>query len=402
MRKHEIKIAMLSTGEEVLQGDIDDTNASWLSARLFELGLMLHRRVTVGDEIDAIVAELIACSQVSDVVIVNGGLGPTSDDVTAEAMAAAMKTKLVLNKTWFDEMQQFFQRSGRQMPQSNLKQAMLPQGAGMIFNQVGTACGFKALLNGCWFYFTPGVPTEFKHMIENAILPELLELFQDAEKTQLQRFYTFGLSESLLNDKFNALDLPSDCRLGYRSAIPFIEVKLFAPREQNIAELSKAIKDIIGSHLVSTNQTMLNSIAALLSANNISLAIFEPFTAGFLSSWLSEHPTFDTLLKFAAVTDSKRNRISSLSELVDMVANLKTANSVSIALTCQQIKENVIGIAMAADKANYACEIEFSRKLGLKEQKQYISTFMLDMLRRYLDDIEVIVPAGPLQILQKL
>src|SRR5690606_13102651 len=168
-----LKIAMLSTGEEVLHGDITDTNAAWLAREFFESGFSLSKRSTVGDEKSALVEELMMLSFNSDVVIVNGGLGPTSDDLSAAAAAQAAEQQLVLSPEWLKVMEAFFAQRQVKMPESNIKQAMLPEKATIIDNPIGTACGFKMQINDCWFYFTPGVPKEFKRMVSEQILPDL-------------------------------------------------------------------------------------------------------------------------------------------------------------------------------------------------------------------------------------
>ena len=166
-----LKVEMLSTGDEVLHGQIVDTNAAWLADFFFHQGLPLTRRNTVGDNLDDLVTILRERSQHADVLIVNGGLGPTSDDLSALAAATAKGEGLVLHEAWLKEMERYFHERGRVMAPSNRKQAELPASAEFINNPVGTACGFAVQLNRCLMFFTPGVPSEFKVMVEHEILP---------------------------------------------------------------------------------------------------------------------------------------------------------------------------------------------------------------------------------------
>lgn len=172
-----LKVEMLSTGDEVLHGQIVDTNAAWLADFLFHQGLPLSRRNTVGDNLDDLVTILRERSQHADVLIVNGGLGPTSDDLSALAAATAKGEGLVLHEAWLKEMERYFHERGRVMAPSNRKQAELPASAEFINNPVGTACGFAIQLNRCLMFFTPGVPSEFKVMVEHEILPRLRRAF---------------------------------------------------------------------------------------------------------------------------------------------------------------------------------------------------------------------------------
>lgn len=403
MSKRIIKIAMLSTGEEVLHGDITDTNAAWLSRVFFAAGLPLYRRVTVGDNVDEIAAEITRCSQICDLVIVNGGLGPTSDDNSAKAMAKAMQVELELNQSWLVHMQQFFAKAGREMPAGNLKQAMLPQGASMINNEIGTACGFIARLNECDFYFTPGVPTEFKHMVNTAILPNLAQDAANQDKTRLQRFYSFGLSESWLNERLSELALPAGATLGYRSAIPFIEVKLFSPANSDTALLTTQIAAVLGEHLVGVDQSMRDAVVAMLSAKGHRLAIYEPFTAGFFSTWLNENPQARAVIKQATIVEPRQGSAkANLAQCLQWTKQAKQQHEASIAIECLPDGEQQAILCLVTDQLAVACKLGFTRRLNRLEQQQYISAFMLNMVRRYLQGLDCIQPAGSMQILEQI
>jgi competence/damage-inducible protein CinA-like protein len=199
---------MLATGDEVLHGQIVDTNAAWLAGVLFENGLPMTSRQTHGDNLDELVNVLIERSKVADVLIVNGGLGPTSDDLSAVAAAKAAGVKLVMHEEWLVKMEAFFAGRGRKMAASNRKQAEIPEGAEMLDNPVGTACGFAMQLNRCWMFFTPGVPSEYKVMVEEQILPRLKARFKLPEPPVCLRLTTFGRGESDLAEEIEPLPIP--------------------------------------------------------------------------------------------------------------------------------------------------------------------------------------------------
>ncbi|EEF1409843.1 nicotinamide mononucleotide deamidase-related protein YfaY, partial [Salmonella enterica subsp. enterica serovar Enteritidis] len=233
-----LNVEMLSTGDEVLHGQIVDTNAAWLADFFFHQGVPLSRRNTVGDNLDSLVAILRERSQHADVLIVNGGLGPTSDDLSALAAATAKGEGLVLHQAWLTEMERYFQQRGRVMAPSNRKQAELPASAEFINNPVGTACGFALQLNRCLMFFTPGVPSEFKVMVEKEILPRLRARFSLPEPPLCLRLTTFGRSESDLAQRLDSLPLPPGVTMGYRSSMPIIELKLTGPATQREAMLA--------------------------------------------------------------------------------------------------------------------------------------------------------------------
>lgn len=157
-----IRVEMLSTGDEVLHGQIVDTNAAWLADVLFQHGLPMTSRTTVGDSLDSLIATLQARSHEADVLIVNGGLGPTSDDLSALAAAQACGVELEMQQGWLEQMEAWFASRGRVMAASNRKQAEIPANAELIDNPVGTACGFALQLNRCWIFSRPAFPLSLK------------------------------------------------------------------------------------------------------------------------------------------------------------------------------------------------------------------------------------------------
>ncbi len=280
-----IKIEMLSTGDEVLHGQIVDTNAAWLADYLFSQGLPMSGRSTVGDALDALEAALRERSQHADVLIVNGGLGPTSDDLCAEAAAKALGQPLVENAEWLARMTQYFAERGREMAPSNRKQAQLPAGSEMIDNPVGTACGFAITLNRCLIFFTPGVPSEFKVMVEQQIVPRLRARFTLAEPPLCLRLTTFGRGESSLAQQLDTLPLPPDVVLGYRSSAPIIELKLTGPaaRREEMLRVWEDVKREAGDSLIFEGTAGLAaSTAELLAMRGQSLAVSEQFSNGLL------------------------------------------------------------------------------------------------------------------------
>lgn len=224
-------IEIISTGDEVLTGFTVDTNSAWLCQRLLDQGWQVRRRQTVGDRMDDLVDILRERGQVADILIVNGGLGPTSDDKTTEAAALAAEVELELRDEWLQLLIERYSSRGRDMPESNRKQAMLPAGATLIHNPIGTACGFHLRIGKARCYFTPGVPSEFKQMVDEQILPDLGAHFAHGS-TEVRRYFTFGVSESSLSDRLDTQTWPKHIDLGYRSSMPIIELKLISQQSQ--------------------------------------------------------------------------------------------------------------------------------------------------------------------------
>ncbi|WP_394497380.1 CinA family nicotinamide mononucleotide deamidase-related protein [Shewanella sp. ENK2] len=311
-----MKLEMICTGEEVLSGQIIDTNAAWVANTLMELGIETHHRITVGDRLEDLRDAFIERSHHADVIIVNGGLGPTSDDMSAEAMALAKGESLIENEEWRDRLISWFSKNNRQMAKSNLKQALLPESAVMVDNPVGTACGFRVKLNKAWLFFTPGVPFELKHMIKDQFIPFIKSEFGISENTALKKLLTIGHGESSLADNLAELTLPAGITLGYRSSMPHIEIKIFARGDKAInqlAEVTKAIKSILGIAIVAEDRpTLAAEIHHRLFQSGFSLSLAESCTGGMLTSQLIDFPGSSSYLHHGLVTYSNESKVKVL------------------------------------------------------------------------------------------
>ncbi|MGA9865084.1 MAG: competence/damage-inducible protein A, partial [Acetobacteraceae bacterium] len=161
-----MRIEIICTGDEVLTGKIVNTNFGYMAQKLEDVGLSVAWETTVGDDRANLLEAFRLAASRADAVIVNGGLGPTVDDLSQEIAAQAAGVELALDEAWLARMESFFERRGRVMSANNRKQAMLPAGAEMLDNPIGTACGFAVTIGGARFFFTPGVPRELRRMLE--------------------------------------------------------------------------------------------------------------------------------------------------------------------------------------------------------------------------------------------
>ena len=166
-----MRIEIICTGDEVLTGKIVNSNFSYISQKLEDVGLAVIWGTTVGDDRARLLEAFRLAAGRADAVIVNGGLGPTIDDLSQEIAAQAAGVELVLHEEWLVRMESFFTRRGRAMPPNNRKQAMLPATAEMLDNPVGTACGFAVDIGQARFFFTPGVPRELRRMLDEQVIP---------------------------------------------------------------------------------------------------------------------------------------------------------------------------------------------------------------------------------------
>ncbi|CAH6016139.1 TPA: nicotinamide mononucleotide deamidase-related protein YfaY [Klebsiella pneumoniae] len=378
-----LNVEMLSTGDEVLHGQIIDTNAAWLADFFFNQGLPLTRRNTVGDDLDALVAILRERSEQADVLIVNGGLGPTSDDLSALAAATAKGEGLILHPEWLETMTRFFAERGRPMAESNRKQAEIPASAEMINNPVGTACGFAIQLNRCLMFFTPGVPSEFKVMVEQEILPRLRQRFTLPDPPVCLRMTTFGRSESELAQSLNPLALPPGVVMGYRSSMPIIELKLTGPANQRDAMLAlwPEVRKVAGDSLIfEGTEGLPTQIARCLHERQLSLTLSEQFTGGLLALQLSRAGA--PLLASEVVPAQEET----LAQAARWAAERRINHFAGLALAVSGQENDHLNVALATPDGTFALRVKFSAtRHSLAVRQEVCAMMALNMLRRWLN-----------------
>ncbi|KAB7895924.1 nicotinamide mononucleotide deamidase-related protein YfaY [Rouxiella sp. S1S-2] len=397
-----LRVEMLSTGEEVLHGQIVDSNAAWLASYLFEQGLPMTSRETVGDSLDALVAVLLERSHIADVLIVNGGLGPTSDDLSSLAAATACGVELIEDADWIATMEAFFSQRGRPMAASNRKQAQIPANADVLDNPVGTACGFTLKLNRCQMFFTPGVPSEFKVMVEQQIVPRLHRDHPALEAPLCLRLTTFGRGESDLASELDVLKLPEGVAIGYRSSSPIIELKLTGPRSQEAAmrQIWERVREVAGESTIFEGWGGLPArLAERLLEQNLRLAISESFTGGLLN-WRMQNadvPLAGGELLPTGTADE------SLSAVLARAQTLAESSGTQLALAVGGVWENRLSLALHTPAGTRGMTIEYTAgRHGHELRQETIAMVAMDMLRRYLNEWPVVADYPWLTVLEKI
>lgn len=395
-----IRVEMLATGDEVLHGQIVDTNAAWLAGVLFENGLPMTSRQTHGDNLDELVNVLIERSKVADVLIVNGGLGPTSDDLSAVAAAKAAGVKLVMHEEWLVKMEAFFAGRGRKMAASNRKQAEIPEGAEMLDNPVGTACGFAMQLNRCWMFFTPGVPSEYKVMVEEQILPRLKARFELPEPPVCLRLTTFGRGESDLAEEIEPLPIPDGVVMGYRASMPIIELKLNGPASKlpEMETFWQQVREIAGESMIFEGfEGLPAQLSRRLKEKGYMLAISEQFTAGLLQ-W--QMASVDAPLAAGNVLPAREE---SLQTLLDRSKQLAAESAASLSLIVGGLQDEKLGFALHTPEGSWAQGVKFNvNRHGLKSRQDVVAMMALNMLRRWMNGMEVSTGHGWIDVVETL
>jgi nicotinamide-nucleotide amidase len=302
-----MRLEIICTGDEVLTGKIVNTNFSYMSQRLEDVGLAVQWETTVGDDRESLLRAFQLASERADAVIVNGGLGPTVDDLSQEIAAQAAGVELVLHEEWLTRMEEFFRKRSRVMPPNNRKQAMLPSTAEMIDNPIGTACGFALDIGKARFFFTPGVPRELKRMLEEQIIPRLLARSGTQTAIFLKRFHSYGLGESHVDAMLKGVEelvLDGSVKLGFRAHYPQLETKLTVRGtdvediKRKLVPVEEEVRKRMGNFIMCEDeQTLEGAILAKLSSLGGSLAVIETFTSGGIAGRLAHLPGAEKIFR---------------------------------------------------------------------------------------------------------
>ncbi|WP_025562403.1 CinA family nicotinamide mononucleotide deamidase-related protein [Psychromonas sp. SP041] len=409
-----MKLEMICTGEEVLAGQIVDTNAAWLGNQLMDNGFEMHRRTTVGDRLADLIEVFQERSAFADIVLVNGGLGPTADDLSAQAMADAMGVELEENLAWRETLELWAKERNVELNPKNLKQALLPKGAIVVDNPVGTACGFRVKLNRSWFFFTPGVPHEYKKMVIEQFIPFVKSQTNLQTKVEVTKLLSLGIGESDMAERLETLTWPEGITLGYRSYMPYLELKLIA-RDVSQEEQDKAILQattLLGDGIVARNKgTLAAEVHELLIQKEKTLTIAESLTGGEICSQLVAFSGSSHYLKHALVTYCNESKVALLNVNEQTISDqsevsLACVGQMAAGAACVNLKaevsdfsiatsgiagpnggtvENPVGIVVIGVKTGeqIICQkIKFSAKRNRNHIRDLTVAIAFDMLRR--------------------
>ena len=354
MNDREIKIQLLLTGNEIMSGDTVDSNSALIARRLGELGLRVFRKVTVGDEVALLRRELAAMAEEADLVIVNGGLGPTVDDLTAEILAAVAGVGIERHPRAVSHLESWC--AGRNLPlnAANMKQAMLPAGATVVDNPIGSAVGFEMAVGSCRVICTPGVPGELAAMLDG-IVADLAARLQRPPQRRVLRLQTFGLGESSAQQMISdALpDWPAEVELGFRAGAPQMEIKLTIERasaEPVLQRCRAQLEALFGDHIIGEGDTLLAArVLQLLRERQATLVTAESCTGGLIASMLTRIPGSSDAFHAGFVTYSDAVKQAVLGVADDTLAQ---HGAVSEAV----VKQMAEG-AMARADADYAIAV---------------------------------------------
>jgi nicotinamide-nucleotide amidase len=297
---------IVATGTELLLGELVDTNSAYIARRLREIGVNLYYKTTVGDNLERIARALEIALSRADVVITTGGLGPTVDDVTRDAVARVMQRPLVLDERQLARIEALFARWGRPMNPNNRRQAYLPQGAIAIDNAVGTAPGFIVEGPRGTVISIPGVPREMEYMMENAVLPYLRSRQEKPEVIVAKTLRTVGIGESAIDEQLDDLMRLSNPTVGLAAHAGQTDIRITAKADSEamaqrmIAEVEAQVRARVGEYVYGEGQETVEEVTArLLASRGWRVAIAEGSATGLVARRLAATPDGEKVVAMA-------------------------------------------------------------------------------------------------------
>jgi len=318
--------SIVSIGNEVLSGHTVDTNTASLSRKLISIGIPVASSYMVGDDINAIVRAFNLASTDAEVVLATGGLGPTDDDLTRQALAKFLDVELQLQNELLQKIQNFFTNRNLQMPEKNRIQAYIPAGAKALANNLGTAPGIMAEVNGKLLIALPGVPSEMERMFEESVLPELQQ-FAGGQAVIIRKLKCFGAGESTIAELVGPImQRGRNPLINCTVKCGIITLHIIATakdkdRAQQMAEEDeKSLRDKLGELVYGTgDQTLAEVVGEKLAQQKKTIALAESCTGGCLAKLLTDIPGASRFFTYGWVTYSNRAKTSELGIPADLI-----------------------------------------------------------------------------------
>lgn len=352
-----MRVEIIAVGSELLLGQITNTNATFISARLAEIGVDVHYHTVVGDNPARLEEVVKLAEKRADVLVLSGGLGPTKDDMTKEAIAQHIGVELVHNEEALEQIEQYFVRSGRKMSANNKKQALVFKGATVLANRNGMAPGMAIESNGLHYILLPGPPHEMRPMFADEAIPYLMGANgkQEVITSRVLKFY--GIGESELEDRIERIleqqTNPTVAPLATEEAVTLrITAKASTVEEANklIQPVESEIRTRVGEFIYGIDdETLASKAAQLLERNGWTLAAAESLTAGLFMAEFANEPGISASLSGGVVVYNEEAKITQLGirkELLDTHGIVSSECAVALAIGVKRKFGTSVGVGI--------------------------------------------------------
>jgi len=417
-----VRAEILTVGDEVMRGEIVDTNKSFLADRLLSLDIETHFQTSVRDDPPAMIDAFRRAATRSEIALVSGGLGPTRDDLTAAVLAEAFGLELVLDEAALETIRSFFRSRGREMTENNVSQARFPEGAEILPNPLGTAPGFAIARGTTRFFCLPGVPNEMTRMMDEQVMPRIASIRGAGLAVRARLIRTFGMGESTLDDELKDIAVSGDLSLGFRTAFPDNYLRPLArattaeQAEAALAQICDAIKQRLGPLVYGEDEQTLEAVVGqMLAERKMTLAVAESCTGGLIAKRITDNPGSSAYFAggVVAYSDAVKSELLGVSAAVleahgavsdpvvrAMAEGVRERFGVDIGIATTGISGpdggtankpvGLVHIALAREGATYADSFVF--RMDRARHRILTSQIALDWVRRTLLGVELVGP----------
>lgn len=341
------RASIISVGNEVLSGQTVDTNAAYLSRRLLSIGIEVVSSYTVGDDVDSIVRVLNLASGDAELVLATGGLGPTDDDLTRQALAKLLGVELGLRSELLQKIKNFFERRGLQMPEKAKVQAYIPASATSLANNFGTAAGIMASKEGRLYVSMPGVPSEMEQMFEGSVLLELKE-FTNGQTIVVRKLKCFGVGESTIAELLgNVMERGRNPLINCTACRGVVTLHIIATAKSEDEAREMAEKDeglltgLLGELVYGRGeQTLAEVVGEQLAQRKKTISVAESCTGGWLAKLLTDVPGASRYFTRGWVTYSNSAKVEELGVPVDLIEEYGAVSEQVAKAMTQGAREN--------------------------------------------------------------
>lgn len=280
---------ILAQGDEIVGGRTLDTNSRWIAQQLSELGVRVVGLAAAPDDIERLADLMRDVIGRVDFVVSTGGLGPTEDDYSADAAARALGRRIVEDGAALEQIRARFLAMGKPMPEVNKKQALVPEGATILENSVGTAPGFVVSQDGTALFFLPGVPSEMRHLFAVHVQPWLEE--RGLSKPLRKSFHVCGIGESALQEMLGGVTLAAGIRMGFQTHLPFNTVFLYGEQKDAMEQAAQQVRIALGDGCCGEDdRELVLTVGEMLVRRGWSLGVAESCTGGGLGAMITDYP----------------------------------------------------------------------------------------------------------------
>ncbi|GAA4457162.1 CinA family nicotinamide mononucleotide deamidase-related protein [Rurimicrobium arvi] len=349
---------IITIGDELLIGQIVDTNSAWIAQQLNILGISVKERIAVGDTRDAIIEALSEAIPKADLILLTGGLGPTSDDITKPVLCSFFGGKLVVNEDVLAHVTELFRKRNRPIIERNMKQAEVPDNCRVIHNPMGTAPGMLFEQNGKWIVSLPGVPFEMKAMMTETLLPDFATRFGSTQAIVHRNILTIGEGESFLAERISDLEaaLPAHIRLAYLPSPMAVKLRLTGTGTDEAA-LTKEVehhRDLIAARVQNRLVALEDHPIELLLANalkkqNLTIGLAESCTGGYIGHKLTQINGSSAFFKGGIIsyaTSAKSDILGIPAAVIEKEGVVSEAIATEMAQAARKLLHSDIGIGI--------------------------------------------------------